>query len=557
MRSPSRRAAVDLGRVVRLRGGDVAPVERDVGGDVGGMARPPGARAEEAAGRPVRRARRRGRSRRPPTRRGRRCRRPPRTAGGSGRRGRATRSAHPSASYMPRTCVSSGSAATSAQGEVDVALGEGELERGPEVVRRSAASPRSTARSSTPCTPRAAASARPTKYSACRRRSRRRRSRSRRVGAQGLQHAVAGDARVLDRHDHGLVHQRGHQVERVRLGDVPGSPQTACTRGEVGAAREHRHPREQPLLRLVQQPVGPVDRGGEALVAGLRGARRRGRAGGRRRAARRSRRRSSPACGRRPARCRAAGRRAAGRSRRPRRRRGRSRAGWPARAARTARRRPGAAAAAPATPARRRRRAAPGSWRARRRRGTAATMRCDQPRGGVQHVLAVVQHEQQRAGGEVLDDRLLDRRAVALLHPQRGRDGVRHGAAVGQRGQLGEPRAVGEPVALAARHLDREPGLPDAADADERDQRGRPQRLARPRRSPAPARPARCRGAGRLRGPGGFAGRERRVLLQHPAVQRAGGVGRLDAQLLDEAAAQILVDGQRVGLPPARRRGRA
>ena len=50
-------------------------------------------------------------------------------------------------------------------------------------------------------------------------------------------------------------------------------------------------------------------------------------------------------------------------------------------------------------------------------------------------------------------------------------------------------------------------------------------------------------------------GRERRVLLEHPAVQRAGGVGRLDAQLVDEAAAQILVDGQRVGLPPARVEG--
>jgi hypothetical protein len=47
------------------------------------------------------------------------------------------------------------------------------------------------------------------------------------------------------------------------------------------------------------------------------------------------------------------------------------------------------------------------------------------------------------------------------------------------------------------------------------------------------------------------AGRERVVLLQHPAVERAGGVGRLHAQLVDQAAAQVPVDGERVGLPSA------
>jgi hypothetical protein len=87
-----------------------------------------------------------------------------------------------------------------------------------------------------------------------------------------------------------------------------------------------------------------------------------------------------------------------------------------------------------------------------------------QPGGTVQHVLAVVQHEQQRPRGEVLDDRLLDRRGVPLLHLQRG-GGRRVPRSRPRRGgQLGDPRAVGEPVDLAARHLDREPRLPHAAD---------------------------------------------------------------------------------------------
>ena len=157
----------------------------------------------------------------------------------------------------------------------------------------------------------------------------------------------------------------------VTAGGGVGFAADRVQRFEVGAAREHRHPREEQLLGLVQQPVGPVDRGGEALVAGLRGARgpgeqvavveplgdlggahRPGARGGQFDAERQPVEPSAD-LGDDPG--------------RP----GRSRDGWPARAARRASRRPVAAAAAPARPARRRRRAAPGSWRARRPLGTA------------------------------------------------------------------------------------------------------------------------------------------------------------------------------------------
>ena len=186
--------------------------------------------------------------------------------------------------------------------------------------------------------------------------------------------------------------------------------------------------------------------------------------------------------------------------------------------------------------------------------GALAHEALHQPRGGVQRRARSCPARAERAGGEVLDDRLLDRRAVPLLHPQRGRDGVRDGTAVGQRGQLGEPHAVGEAVALAGRHLDSEPGLPDpptptSVTRGAAAQRA-PDRLDR-RSRPTSAVPRR----GRLVEADRVGRRERRVLLQHPTVQRAGGVGRLDAQLVDEPAAQGLVHRQGVGLPSARVEG--
>ncbi len=152
---------------------------------------------------------------------------------------------------------------------------------------------------------------------------------------------------------------------------------------------------------------------------------------------------------------------------------------------------------------------------------------------------------------EVLDDRLLDRRAVPLLHPERSGDGVGHGAAVAERGQLAEPRAIGEPGLLPGGHFDGQPGLADPTDPGQRHERGRPQRtgdrgdgaLTPDERRTPPRQVAHRRARGRRQG---------RVLLQHPAVHLARGVGRLDAELVDQPAPQRPVDAEGVGLAAAR-----
>ena len=86
------------------------------------------------------------------------------------------------------------------------------------------------------------------------------------VLAHGLQEPVPGGVRrVVDGH-HRLVDEPGEQVERVVLG-VGRVAAHAVRRVEVEPAGEHRQPREQGPLALGQQPVGPVDRRDEALVA--------------------------------------------------------------------------------------------------------------------------------------------------------------------------------------------------------------------------------------------------------------------------------------------------
>ena len=92
------------------------------------------------------------------------------------------------------------------------------------------------------------------------------------VRAQRLQDAVARPVGAAAHDHHGLVDEPGEQVERVVLGRAVRAAHAVC-RLEVEATREHRQPHEQRLLGLGEQPVGPVDRRGEALVPGQRAAR--------------------------------------------------------------------------------------------------------------------------------------------------------------------------------------------------------------------------------------------------------------------------------------------
>jgi hypothetical protein len=81
-----------------------------------------------------------------------------------------------------------------------------------------------------------------------------------RVLADRLEHAVAplpvGPLLLADE----VVLEQGLEVVEVGLADGFGGLQPA-------PAGEDREPREQRLLRLVQEPVAPVDRAAERLLA--------------------------------------------------------------------------------------------------------------------------------------------------------------------------------------------------------------------------------------------------------------------------------------------------
>ena len=167
-----------------------------------------------------------------------------------------------------------------------------------------------------------------------------------------------------------------------------------------------------------------------------------------------------------------------------------------------------------------------------------------QLRGPVEHVLAVVEHEQQGPAAQVLDERLLDREQRTLLHAQRRGDGVPDRAAVGERRELAQPAAVGEAVALAVGDLDREAGLADPADPGEGHQGRGPQRRPRTGHVVVPAhqlggRPRQVPG----RAPGGEGG----VVRQHLQVGLLGVLARIDAELVGEVLPQRVVGRERVG----------
>jgi len=173
-----------------------------------------------------------------------------------------------------------------------------------------------------------------------------------------------------------------------------------------------------------------------------------------------------------------------------------------------------------------------------------------EPSGAGEHVLAVVQDQQQGPGSEVLDHALLDREPLSVLHPERGRHSVAHRPAVRQRRELAQPDAVGEARTQRVGRLDGEPGLADPAHAGQRHQRGVGEQPADLGQRAATADEA---GA-----PAGQVGdrlqvvrNQRRVLVEQLAVHGLGGLRRFHSQLVHQQPAQPPVDRQRVGLPPA------
>ena len=100
-----------------------------------------------------------------------------------------------------------------------------------------------------------------------------------------------------------------------------------------------------------------------------------------------------------------------------------------------------------------------------------------QRRRGVEHMLAVVQHHQQAAGTEEVDDGRCQGHPLTLNRPHGGRHHLDQFVAVGRGGQLTHPRPVSEPRRQLGRHLEGQTGLSHPPDAGQRHQPGHPQLL--------------------------------------------------------------------------------
>ena len=167
----------------------------------------------------------------------------------------------------------------------------------------------------------------------------------------------------------------------------------------------------------------------------------------------------------------------------------------------------------------------------------------------IEHVFAVVQHQQQRARLQVGEHGLLDGQPVSLLHLQRRGQRVGHRTAVAERRQLAQPGAVGESVPLVPGDLHGQPRLADPADPGEGDQRrvgqGRGDVVDLPAAADEPGRPARQVATRRGR-------QQPRIVTEDLLVERLRGRRRQHPQLVVEPLAQLVVGRQGVGLAAAR-----
>ena len=102
----------------------------------------------------------------------------------------------------------------------------------------------------------------------------------------------------------------------------------------------------------------------------------------------------------------------------------------------------------------------------------------DEMSGRADQVLAVVEHEQQRAAAYGGGERLARDRPGHRHHAERTRHRGADQLGVDERPQLGQPHAVGMARHHLARHLEGEARLADAAGADQRQQAVMRQQLA-------------------------------------------------------------------------------
>ena len=86
------------------------------------------------------------------------------------------------------------------------------------------------------------------------------------------------------------------------------------------------------------------------------------------------------------------------------------------------------------------------------------------------HVLAIVEDEQEAPPAERRRHPLGRLRGGGEREPERDRDGDRHQPGIRERRELGDPHPVGEARELLPRDLQAQPRLADAAGADQRDE---------------------------------------------------------------------------------------
>ena len=89
---------------------------------------------------------------------------------------------------------------------------------------------------------------------------------------------------------------------------------------------------------------------------------------------------------------------------------------------------------------------------------------------GIEHVFAVVDHDQHPPTGQGESEALADGHPRLWSDSQRAGDSVGHGCRIADGGKLDQPNAVGEPQRHLGGDLQRESSLPDASNAGQRDQ---------------------------------------------------------------------------------------
>jgi hypothetical protein len=173
------------------------------------------------------------------------------------------------------------------------------------------------------------------------------------------------------------------------------------------------------------------------------------------------------------------------------------------------------------------------------------------PRRGGDDVLDVVEEHERRPVGDPIRDQLPRRRTRGLADSERPRERRHDQLRVGERGERDEEDAVGKTRRRAARDLEGQPGLAGSARAREREQAHVVAQEEAPRFRQLPLASDERRRRRRQAGGGDHGGGlgEPGILVEDLALQPLQLRPRLDAELVDESRARVLVCVECLGLP--------